>query len=46
MLVKMLGAEIEAKLLTNSARRKITQEKKNLLEGVGQKEKKKLLRNL
>ena len=40
---KNVGAEIEAKLLTNSARRKITQEKINLLEGVGQKEKNKLL---
>ena len=40
---KNVGAEIEDKLSTNSARRKITQEKINLLEGIGQREKKKLL---
>jgi len=40
---KNVGAEIEAKLSTNSARRLVTQQKINLLEGVGPKEKKKLL---
>ena len=40
---KNVGAEIEAKLSTNSARRLVTQGKINLLEGISEKEKKKLL---